>query len=92
MSHSAAPAPSAAPTHARRGSINDARIAGLYDLERTIGKGHYAVVKLAKHVFTGEHVAVKVIDKTKLDAVSTQHIMQEVGEVCHTASACRFVA
>ena len=35
-------------------------MAGLYDLEETIGEGHYAVVKLAKHVFTGEKVAVKV--------------------------------
>ena len=42
-------------------------IAGLYDLEETIGEGHYAVVKLARHVFTGEKVAVKVrkyINKT----------------------------
>jgi len=38
----------------------DGKIAGLYDLEETIGKGHYAVVKLARHVFTGERVAVKV--------------------------------
>lgn len=37
-------------------SITDARIAGLYDLEHTIGKGHFAVVKLARHVFTGEKV------------------------------------
>uniref|UniRef100_A0A0K0F7D1 SNF-related serine/threonine-protein kinase n=1 Tax=Strongyloides venezuelensis TaxID=75913 RepID=A0A0K0F7D1_STRVS len=59
-------------------SIHDARIAGLYDLEHTIGKGHFAVVRLAKHVFTGERVAIKVIDKTKLDHISTNHIMQEV--------------
>ncbi|TKR92969.1 hypothetical protein L596_007514 [Steinernema carpocapsae] len=62
----------------RKTSIHDARIAGLYDLEHTIGKGHFAVVKLARHVFTGEKVAVKIIDKTKLDPVSTNHIMQEV--------------
>ncbi len=63
----------------RRGSIYDARIAGLYDLEQTIGRGHFAVVKLARHVFTGEKVAVKVIDKTKLDPLSKAHLMQEVG-------------
>ena len=40
----------------KSGTINDARIAGLYDLENTIGKGHFAVVKLARHVFTGEKV------------------------------------
>ena len=56
----------------------DGKIAGLYDLEETIGKGHFAVVKLARHVFTGEKVAVKVIDKTKLDDVSKAHLFQEV--------------
>jgi SNF-related kinase len=45
-------------------------IAGMYDLGETLGEGHYAVVKLAKHVFTGEMVAVKVIDKMKLDAAT----------------------
>jgi hypothetical protein len=32
-------------------------------LGETIGTGHYAVVKLARHVFTQKEVAVKVIDK-----------------------------
>jgi len=41
----------------------DGKIAGLYDLEESIGKGHYAVVKVARHVFTGEKVAVKVSKK-----------------------------
>lgn len=56
----------------------DGKIAGLYDLEDTLGRGHFAVVKLARHVFTGEKVAVKVIDKTKLDEVSRAHLFQEV--------------
>lgn len=56
----------------------DGKIAGLYDLGDTLGRGHFAVVKLAKHVFTGEQVAVKVIDKTKLDEVSRAHLFQEV--------------
>lgn len=42
------------------------------------GRGHFAVVKLARHVFTGEKVAVKVIDKTKLDEISRAHLFQEV--------------
>ncbi|NXT15685.1 SNRK kinase, partial [Prunella fulvescens] len=33
---------------------------------------------LARHVFTGEKVAVKVIDKTKLDTLATGHLFQEV--------------
>ena len=54
------------------------KIAGMYDLLETLGRGHFAVVKLARHVFTGEKVAVKVIDKTKLDEVSRAHLYQEV--------------
>uniref|UniRef100_A0A672Q275 SNF-related serine/threonine-protein kinase n=1 Tax=Sinocyclocheilus grahami TaxID=75366 RepID=A0A672Q275_SINGR len=57
---------------------DDGKIAGLYDLDKTLGRGHFAVVKLARHVFTGEKVAVKVIDKTKLDTVATGHLFQEV--------------
>lgn len=61
-----------------RVGVYDGKIAGLYDLEETLGSGHFAVVKLARHVFTGEKVAVKVIDKTKLDEVSRSHLFQEV--------------
>ncbi|XP_059622470.1 SNF-related serine/threonine-protein kinase-like [Phlebotomus argentipes] len=61
-----------------RVGVYDGKIAGLYDLEETLGSGHFAVVKLARHVFTGEKVAVKVIDKTKLDEVSRAHLFQEV--------------
>ncbi|ESO00075.1 hypothetical protein HELRODRAFT_83625 [Helobdella robusta] len=54
------------------------KLSGLYDLGETIGKGHYAVVKKAKHCIFGEKVAVKVIEKTKLDEVSRSHLFQEV--------------
>lgn len=57
---------------------HDGKIAGLYNLDKTLGRGHFAVVKLARHVFTGEKVAVKVIDKTKLDPVARGHLFQEV--------------
>uniref|UniRef100_A0A673AAR8 non-specific serine/threonine protein kinase n=1 Tax=Sphaeramia orbicularis TaxID=375764 RepID=A0A673AAR8_9TELE len=40
--------------------------------------GHFAVVKLARHVNTGQLVAVKMIDKTKLDVMATSHLLQEV--------------
>lgn len=63
---------------ARPPELYEGKIAGLYDLEKTLGSGHFAVVKLARHVFTGEKVAVKVIDKTKLDEVSRAHLFQEV--------------
>lgn len=65
--------------HGHHHSVSyDGKIAGLYDLEETLGSGHFAVVKLARHVFTGEKVAVKVVDKTKLDEVSKAHLFQEV--------------
>ena len=37
-------------------SIHCQQMAGLYDLEETLGKGHFATVKSARHVFTGEKV------------------------------------
>ncbi|TSQ92624.1 SNF-related serine/threonine-protein kinase [Bagarius yarrelli] len=59
-------------------SGSEGKIAGLYELDRTLGKGHFAVVKLARHVFTGQLVAVKIIDKTKLDGLAMGHLLQEV--------------
>ncbi|XP_063715005.1 serine/threonine-protein kinase par-1-like isoform X3 [Symsagittifera roscoffensis] len=56
----------------------DSQIKGLYEFEKTLGKGHFAIVKLAKHLYTGERVAIKVIDKSKLDEVSRVHLYQEV--------------
>lgn len=53
-------------------------LSGLYHLGRTLGRGHFAVVKLARHVNTGQLVAVKMIDKTKLDIMATSHLLQEV--------------
>lgn len=37
-----------------------------YEVDRTIGTGGFGKVKLATHVLTGEKVAVKIMDKTKL--------------------------
>ncbi|CAF0830654.1 unnamed protein product [Adineta steineri] len=53
-------------------------VSGLYNLGETIGTGHFAVVKIARHVFTQKEVAVKVIDKIKLDEISRAHLFQEV--------------
>lgn len=39
---------------------------GLYELEKTIGSGGFAKVKLATHVATGEKVAIKIMEKTAL--------------------------
>lgn len=40
--------------------------AGRYELGRTLGEGNFAKVKFARHVETGEHVAIKILDKEKI--------------------------
>uniref|UniRef100_A0A8C7XLM4 non-specific serine/threonine protein kinase n=1 Tax=Oryzias sinensis TaxID=183150 RepID=A0A8C7XLM4_9TELE len=55
-----------------------ADLSGLYRVGRTLGRGHFAVVKLARQVNTGQLVAVKIIDKTKLDVLAASHLLQEV--------------
>ncbi|KAF6735659.1 SNF-related serine/threonine-protein kinase [Oryzias melastigma] len=62
----------------RRSSPGRADLSGLYRVGRTLGRGHFAVVKLARQVNTGQLVAVKIIDKTKLDVMATSHLLQEV--------------
>uniref|UniRef100_A0A8C9TDN2 non-specific serine/threonine protein kinase n=1 Tax=Scleropages formosus TaxID=113540 RepID=A0A8C9TDN2_SCLFO len=51
---------------------------GFYDIERTLGKGNFAVVKLARHRITKSEVAIKIIDKTQLDAVNLEKVYREV--------------
>uniref|UniRef100_A0A8C2Q5V0 non-specific serine/threonine protein kinase n=1 Tax=Cyprinus carpio TaxID=7962 RepID=A0A8C2Q5V0_CYPCA len=47
---------------------------GCYRLLKTIGKGNFAKVKLAKHILTDKEVAVKIIDKTQLNPSSLQKV------------------
>ncbi|KAE8592547.1 hypothetical protein XENTR_v10018785 [Xenopus tropicalis] len=51
---------------------------GYYEIDRTIGKGNFAVVKLATHIVTRAKVAIKIIDKTKLDEENLKKIFREV--------------
>jgi MAP/microtubule affinity-regulating kinase len=51
---------------------------GKYRLLKTIGKGNFAKVKLAKHLPTGRDVAIKIIDKTQLNPTSLQKLYREV--------------
>lgn len=39
---------------------------GKYELGRTLGEGNFAKVKFARHVGTGDHVAIKILDKEKV--------------------------
>ncbi|XP_030076604.1 serine/threonine-protein kinase SIK2 [Microcaecilia unicolor] len=60
--------------HLQRGPVR----VGFYDIERTLGKGNFAVVKLARHRITKTEVAIKIIDKSQLDAVNLEKIYREV--------------
>ncbi|XP_023230020.1 serine/threonine-protein kinase SIK2-like isoform X4 [Centruroides sculpturatus] len=51
---------------------------GLYDVGKTIGKGNFAVVKLAKHRITKTEVAIKIIDKTQLDRANLVKVYREI--------------
>ncbi|KAI5620783.1 serine/threonine-protein kinase SIK2 [Silurus asotus] len=62
------------PKAALRGPVR----VGFYDIERTLGKGNFAVVKLARHRITKSEVAIKIIDKTQLDSVNLEKIYREV--------------
>uniref|UniRef100_A0A7N6AT91 non-specific serine/threonine protein kinase n=1 Tax=Anabas testudineus TaxID=64144 RepID=A0A7N6AT91_ANATE len=49
---------------------------GNYRLLKTIGKGNFAKVKLARHILTGREVAIKIIDKTQLNPTSLQKVRE----------------
>ena len=49
-----------------------------YRLLKTIGKGNFARVMLAKHMPTNSEVAIKIIDKTQLNANSLEKLFREV--------------
>ncbi|XP_073420814.1 serine/threonine-protein kinase SIK1 isoform X2 [Dendrobates tinctorius] len=51
---------------------------GFYDIGATLGKGNFAVVKLARHRVTNTQVAIKIIDKTRLDRANLEKTYREV--------------
>ncbi|KAI5182207.1 Serine/Threonine-Protein Kinase Sik1 [Manis pentadactyla] len=69
--------PSGAPAGSGQGQQKPLRV-GFYDIERTLGKGNFAVVKLARHRVTKTQVAIKIIDKTRLDSSNLEKIYREV--------------
>ncbi|XP_054180339.1 serine/threonine-protein kinase SIK1 isoform X2 [Homo sapiens] len=68
---------SADPAGQSQGQQKPLRV-GFYDIERTLGKGNFAVVKLARHRVTKTQVAIKIIDKTRLDSSNLEKIYREV--------------
>lgn len=57
---------------------NSDNFLGRYRLLKTIGKGNFAKVKLAKHIPTMKEVAIKIIDKTALNPSSLKKLFREV--------------
>lgn len=52
---------------------------GYYDItNKTLGKGHYGVVKLGRHCLTGEPVAIKIIEKSRLNKDSLNQLGTEI--------------
>ncbi|XP_063898842.1 uncharacterized protein Sik3 isoform X4 [Helicoverpa armigera] len=51
---------------------------GNYELEKTIGTGNFAVVKLATHIITKSKVAIKIIDKSRLDEDNLKKTFREI--------------
>ncbi|XP_070808483.1 serine/threonine-protein kinase SIK2 [Pituophis catenifer annectens] len=60
-----------------RGASVPVRV-GFYEIEGTLGKGNFAVVKLGRHRITRSEVAIKIIDKSQLDSVNLEKIYREV--------------
>ncbi|KAJ3032153.1 Serine/threonine-protein kinase par-1 [Rhizophlyctis rosea] len=73
-------------THSRSASISHGSSApkqkastiGYYDMGNAIGEGNFAKVRLANHTLTGEKVAIKIIDKSKLDPATSRKLFREV--------------
>ncbi|KAL8153219.1 hypothetical protein V2J09_010979 [Rumex salicifolius] len=51
---------------ARGGSSSGKMRVGRYELGRTLGEGNFGKVKFARNVDSGEHVAIKILDKENL--------------------------
>jgi serine/threonine protein kinase len=49
---------------------------GRYEVGRTIGEGTFAKVKLARDIWTGQSVALKILDKEKV-------LKNKMGEQVH---------
>uniref|UniRef100_A0A7E4VJZ0 non-specific serine/threonine protein kinase n=1 Tax=Panagrellus redivivus TaxID=6233 RepID=A0A7E4VJZ0_PANRE len=51
---------------------------GFYEVEGTIGRGNFAVVKAAKHRVTRTDVAIKIVDKRRLDEENLTKVYREI--------------
>ncbi|KAM7537633.1 hypothetical protein Aperf_G00000063994 [Anoplocephala perfoliata] len=68
--------PNSSSTSSQQASGGPQRV-GTYIIERTIGKGNFSFVKLARHTVTNVKVAIKIIDKTKLNEENLKKAQRE---------------
>lgn len=62
----------------RRGKAEQLVRVGLYDLERVLGKGNFAIVRLGIHRLTQCQVAIKIVEKNDLDQDNLNKIYREI--------------
>lgn len=75
---SSATSNSSSSRHRQHYPLTSDNFLGRYKLIKTIGKGNFAKVKLAKHIPTMKEVAIKIIDKTALNPSSLKKLFREV--------------
>lgn len=61
-----------------RVSSNTISRVGRYELGQTLGKGNFSTVKLARHIDTGDNVAIKIFDKHRVFANQPMDVLSKV--------------
>ena len=60
-------------------NTNIQKIVGSYILGKTVGEGTFGKVKIAVHIPTGEKVAVKILEKSKIkDQADVRRVNREI--------------
>jgi len=54
------------------------RLEELYEIKEQLGSGAYSVVKVGIHKKTGEHFALKIIDKERLSDFDKENVLNEI--------------
>lgn len=57
-----------------------ASLLGRYEIGRTLGEGNFGKVKYARHIATGGHFAIKILDRSKILSLRIDdQIRREIG-------------
>ncbi|XP_046489822.1 serine/threonine-protein kinase NIM1-like [Neodiprion pinetum] len=67
-------------------NVTLSKTVGLYRLRGDLGSGNFSRVKMAIHHPTNERVAIKILDKTKLDEKTRKMLAREIATmegICH---------